>query len=105
MSTFPGSPQAKIMGLWQAHLAKKKESDYRAMLSSDEKMAEAATEFYALMPVDLHNHTSMEKMITFAVQQRQDTMKKARSQKKTFGRVIKKGSSDFSDVDLSEFDL
>jgi hypothetical protein len=32
-------------------------------------------------------------------------MKKPKNQKKTFGRVLKKGDSDFSDIDLSEFGL
>lgn len=99
------NPQAKIMTLWTKHLSKKKEHDYRKMLSSDDYMSDAATEFYAIMPNDLQNHFSLDQMIGFAVGQRQDTMKRARSQKKTFGRVIKKDSSDFSDVDLSEFGL
>lgn len=102
---FNSSPQTKIMTMWSNHLSKKKESDYRKMLSSDDYMSDAATEFYAIMPTELQNHFSLEQMINFAVQQRQEMMKKAKSQKKTFGRVIKKGSADFSDVDLSEWGL
>jgi hypothetical protein len=97
--------QTKIMTLWTKHLSDKKQQDYRKMLSSDENISDVATEFYAIMPNDLKNHFSLEKMIGFAVSQRQDTMKRARSQKKTFGRVIKKNSSDFSDIDLTEFGL
>jgi hypothetical protein len=97
--------QTKIMTLWSKHLSDKKQQDYRKMLSSDEHISDAASEFYAIMPNDLQNHFSLDQMIGFAVSQRQDTMKRARSQKKTFGRVIKKDSADFSDVDLSEFGL
>lgn len=93
------------MSMWTKHLSKKSSHDYRKMLSSDEFMADSATEFYAIMPMELQNHFSLEQMINFSVSQRQEQMKKSRSQKKTFGRVIKKDSSDFSDVDLTEFGL
>lgn len=102
---FQDKNKAKIFSLWEKHLKSKSKEEYRRILSFDEKMADAATEFYSLLGVELTNHIDLETMINVAVTNRQKTMKKSSAQKKTYGRVIKKGSSDFSDVDLSEFNL
>lgn len=97
--------QLEIFGKWEKHLKNKNEKEYRKILSYDEEMAKAATEFYSVLGEEFRNHLSLETMIKIAVEQRQKIMKKASAQKKTFGKVIKKGSSDFSDLDLSIYNV
>lgn len=102
---FQDKMKMKIFSQWEKHLKSKSKEEYRKILSFDEEMEKAATEFYSLLGTELMNHINLETMIHIAVDNRQKTMRKASAQKKTYGRVIKKGSSDFSDVDLSEFGL